>query len=1132
MSNIAITELFIKGKVKEQYIEITNQDTASVDISGWKITATSKQQEFQFPKGILLAGGGKFRVYTNAVQQEFGGFSFGSRTSVWNKKGDAGHLYDTQGNLIYTWAFDSQGKVTTTPGKVKKDSIMTTAVQAPPIVVEESSWENPQVTQLSPAGLEKKDQFSRVAIYGDMAVASAPLEDIDKRVNSGAAYVFQFVNGNWQQIQKLTPDDLKADSYFGNDSALNQEHLIITAPRADDSGANSGSVYAFQLENGNWEQKQKLVPDDVKPSDNFGNCVALSGDFLIVGANLGDGKVANTGAAYIFQFEDGSWQQKQKLAPNDLKAADQFGYSVAVSGNTAIVGAYQGDDKVANTGTAYIFQFEDGSWQQKQKLAPNDLQNGNNFGISVGISGNIAIVGAQRANTRGQLSGAAYIFELTNNQWIQKRKLVPMDLLAGDNFGISVDVSGDVAIVGASGSDLQGADSGTAYIFQLEKGQWQQIHQVQHPNLKGGDKFGDKVAISGGVAMVGAPSGDTAGESQTGGIYIIHGGEIVIPDDDIPARPIGGVIPTSTTPKVTTLGPEGSTIEAIEFYLQPRSDIPKSRISKLLINGGWAVDKLQVEYENTAVEPPQTYVSFPAGGGGGNHTEFVIDPDDYITGLVGSWGRQAPGYPKEEIISLQFETYKGVQSPEFGGGNAKKEVEAFNFKAPEGCEIIGFFGAYGGHQNCLVRIGVYLREVPGKEKPLPPPDITTSDWQTVKQTKHQSEDQKPRDQYGCDVAIHGKTAMVGAMHSEANGKPDVGAVYVLTSQRGSWQQKQKLIASDLQTSDWFGYAFGYSLAMDGNVAIIGARDADAGDAYQAGAAYIFQSENGTWKEAQKLQASDALEENYFGGAVDISGSTAIVGSYCAPSGDQVNAGAAYIFQYEGETWQEKQRLQPHDISQADWFGYSVAIEGNTAVVGAICKSAPGKKHAGAVYIFTREDGKWKETQKLQPAELQKYDWFGNSVSISGKTIMVAAYYSDANVTNEQTGAKKPVTGAGCVYVYHLENGVWQQKQKLEPSDPQGEAFFGNSVDLNAGIAIVGAYTADTEMYNSGAAYLFRQLEDGTWEEKEKLEPKELQHNQHFGSAVAVSGKVAIVGARHAEVNGKLNTGTSYICELI
>jgi len=163
--------------------------------------------------------------------------------------------------------------------------------------------------------------------------------------------------------------------------------------------------------------------------------------------------------------------------------------------------------------------------------------------------------------------------------------------------------------------------------------------------------------------------------------------------------------------EIQKIGPAGSTVAGTDFSIQPPAQASHSRIKSLKIQGGWAIDKIQVQYENLATHPPEIYNSLALGGPGGSASLFDLENDDYLVAVSGSWGAQASGYPKEEIITLQFNTHHGKQSQVFGGGNPQKQVEPFLFTAPAGYAIVGFFGASGSHQNCLVRLGVYLQPV-------------------------------------------------------------------------------------------------------------------------------------------------------------------------------------------------------------------------------------------------------------------------------------------------------------------------------------------------------------------------------------------------------------------------------------
>ncbi|NEQ77698.1 MAG: hypothetical protein F6K23_34600 [Okeania sp. SIO2C9] len=230
------------------------------------------------------------------------------------------------------------------------------------------------------------------------------------------------------------------------------------------------------------QQKQKLQANDKEAGDHFGNSVAISGNFAIVGATGEDIGASNTGAAYIFErHSDGSWQQTQKLQANDKEASDYFGNSVAISGDFAIVGAFGKDIGAGDTGAAYIFErHSDGSWQQTQKLQANYPEKGAYFGCSVAISSNFAIVGAYRQNNGAEDTGAAYVFERQSGSWQQTQKLLGNDTQADQHFGCSVAISGDVAIVGATGEDIGASNTGAAYIFERHSdGSWQQTQKLQ-----------------------------------------------------------------------------------------------------------------------------------------------------------------------------------------------------------------------------------------------------------------------------------------------------------------------------------------------------------------------------------------------------------------------------------------------------------------------------------------------------------------------------------------------------------------------------------------------------------------------------------------------------------------------------
>ncbi|MFP5273899.1 interleukin-like EMT inducer domain-containing protein [Coleofasciculus sp.] len=385
-----------------------------------------------------------------------------------------------------------------------------------PLVIPCPTWQPKQ--KLQPADLREKGIFgSAIAMSGDTAIIGARLAQVDGCPAVGSAYIFQHTNGVWIQKQKLQPPGFGRQDVFGNAVAIHGNFAIVGAYFADaPDRPNAGCAYIFQQENGVWRETQKLQPADLQGNDCFGSAVAISDNMAIIGAYTVDAESRpDAGSTYIFQLENGVWQQQQKLQPDELKRGDGFGGAVAISGETAIIGARLAQaDSHQYAGSAYIFQLENGVWQQKQKLQPTDLQYGDNFGNAIAISGEVAIVGAYGVDAQScPDTGAAYIFQRENGVWQQKQKLQPADLQRRDGFGCSVAIQGQVAVVGTS-------DAGSVYIFQLENGVWQQKQKLYSPEAQPKDCFGYAVALSEGVVITGAHNADAQGRPYAGSAYI------------------------------------------------------------------------------------------------------------------------------------------------------------------------------------------------------------------------------------------------------------------------------------------------------------------------------------------------------------------------------------------------------------------------------------------------------------------------------------------------------------------------------------------------------------------------------------------------------------------------------------
>ncbi|HEY3391736.1 MAG TPA: FG-GAP repeat protein [Lacipirellulaceae bacterium] len=313
------------------------------------------------------------------------------------------------------------------------------------------------------------------------------------------------------QLFKLLADDGEPNETFGFSVAINNNVALVGAVCDDVAGSCSGSAYLFNAAGG--EQLFKLVPDDGAAGDWFGNSVGISGNTAIVGSYQDDDRGDFSGAAYLFDVATGA--QRMKLFPADGASNDQFGQSVAIGENVAIVGAPFDDDRGNSAGSAYLYDVSTGS--QLAKLFASDAQADDRFGISVAISGNTAIVGAYEDTDLGSDAGSAYLFDVKTGAQIAK--LLPEDGDEYDHFGFSVAISGNIALVGAYKGQLGPLDEpGAAYVFDVATGtQIAQFLPFSDSNL---DLTGWSVGVSGSVAVIGAPRDDDRG-NNAGAAYLI-----------------------------------------------------------------------------------------------------------------------------------------------------------------------------------------------------------------------------------------------------------------------------------------------------------------------------------------------------------------------------------------------------------------------------------------------------------------------------------------------------------------------------------------------------------------------------------------------------------------------------------
>jgi len=355
-----------------------------------------------------------------------------------------------------------------------------------------------------------------VSLDGNTAVIGARYDD-DQGANSGSAYVFTNTGSTWTQQAKLIASDGAAEDHFGWSVSLSGDTALIGARYDDDKGVNAGSVYVFTRSGTTWTQQTKLVASDGAAEDQFGCSVSMNDNTALIGAAWDDDQGASSGSAYVFTRSGTSWTQQAKLLATDGASEDRFGWSVSIDGNTGLIGAAWDDDKGNDAGSAYVFTRSGTSWTQQAKLLATDGAAGDSFGISVSFAGDTGLIGAAWDDDKGNDAGSAYVFTRSGTSWTQQAKLLATDGAAGDSFGVSVSFNDKTTLIGAYNDDDKGNDAGSAYVFTRSDTTWTQQAKLLATDGAAEDYFGMSVSLSADTALIGAPQ---AGNNGVGSTYV------------------------------------------------------------------------------------------------------------------------------------------------------------------------------------------------------------------------------------------------------------------------------------------------------------------------------------------------------------------------------------------------------------------------------------------------------------------------------------------------------------------------------------------------------------------------------------------------------------------------------------
>ena len=949
--------------------------------------------------------------------------------------------------------------------------------------------------------------------------------------------------------QKLVGSGGESYDRFGTSVAINGNYAIVGSPNH-----YAGAAYVFSRVDSSWIEAGRLTASDGEGEDEFGGSVAISGDYAIVGAPYHDvgGYRGYAGAAYVFVLVDSSWIEAGRLTASDGEEWDEFGGSVAISGDYAIVGApYQSEA----AGAAYIFKREGSLWVEQLKLTRSDPESWDLFGCSVAIDGDYAIVGARfKANDEvggyggnggsGLYAGAAYVFKREGSNWTEETKLTPSNAKSSANFGASVSVSGDYTIVGAPHHDVEGAGyEGAVYIFRREGSAWVEQTALIGSHPEAYANFGTSVSISDDYAIAGAPradAGEYGGYADAGAAYVFKRSgsswsELVrlTATDGQEYDEFGSSVAISGSyiivgaPYGEGSGGGGSDAGAAYIYsLEILDQIPAVSIDanpeSILLGEPSTLSWTSVNAEYCVIEP--------GIGSVGLTGSIVVSPDQTTTYTIIAVGPQGTA---TSSVTVQVNTPVPVvnfdANPALicGGESVILTWASANADSLAIDQGIGGVAANGSTTVSPIETTTYTIIATGQygtstasatvtlnckpEIALATPargDNIASDSFTIRWTDNDPDSNAMVSLY-YDSDGHGTngTLIIAGLNGDMDGSSDE---YL-------WETSQ--------LPD--GIYHVYAVIDDGvNAPVI---------SYGTGVVTIDRSP--PFVTEAKVTANDTAAGDLYGNTVSIDGDYAIVG---APgSGD---SGAAYIYKREGTVWVEQARLTASDGQNGDQFGASVAMSGDYAVV-----SAP-YHGSGVIHIFKREGINWNQQTKLtisgdftvigkvaisgdyvavslwsfypthvwrigifrrngliwaQQTLLQATDpgtGFGGSLAIDGDYLL-------AGVTEEHYWGW-PYVG---VEVYKGDGNNWVKQGTLIHRDFSIYDGFGGSVSIDGEYAIIGAPgSRPGGYYYSGAAYIFRRS-GSVWVQEAKLVPDNLMEDLYFGAPVDIEGDSAIVG---------------------
>lgn len=372
--------------------------------------------------------------------------------------------------------------------------------------------QSPLTMKILPSDARPGQNFGFSIAVDDPLMVVGAYRDSAVASEAGSVYVFEREGDRWVQQIRLEKETPVADDLFGYDVATDGETIAVSAIRDTTEGMRLGAVYIYRRVAGVWGLQQQLLPSNRLQEGDFGWSLAIIGDTLMVGAPS-DG---SSGAVYVFEDLAGAWIERAKLAPDDLETGDIFGTPLAVDATTLVVGAAGHNGQ---QGSAYVFESLGGVWVEQQMLVASDPQIFDRFGDAVAVRGTTIAVGVGKDQVVGSSSGSVYVYDRVGDTWTESQFLTPSDSAPLDVFGIDVAFQGDVLAIGAVHDNHSGVSrAGSVYLFSRPGAMWVEEKKWVAAEPQFNQLFGLELASDGDQLFIGALGDDDAGLGS-GAVY-------------------------------------------------------------------------------------------------------------------------------------------------------------------------------------------------------------------------------------------------------------------------------------------------------------------------------------------------------------------------------------------------------------------------------------------------------------------------------------------------------------------------------------------------------------------------------------------------------------------------------------